>query len=105
MIGRPLASLTDDEKFVITTLYARHQVCRFAGLGPGAALSVADVQRLTPWPGSRPMGKARVSAALRSLTDHGLAIRTRPDVYRYRLDERGWVAWGGRESTPAGGGS
>jgi hypothetical protein len=105
MIDRPLASLTDDEKFVITTLYARYEVCRCVGVGPGTALSVADVQRLTPWPGSRPMGRARVSAALRSLMDDGLVIRTRPDVYRYRLDERGWVTWGGPEVTPAGGGS
>ncbi len=47
--------------------------------------------------GGRQLGRQRVSRALPSLTERGLAIRTRPDVYRYRLDAPAWLAWGGGE--------
>lgn len=55
---------------------------------------MGQVQQLTLWPGERLIGRARIAASLRSLAVHGLAVRTRPDVYRYRLRELVWVAWG-----------
>jgi hypothetical protein len=92
--------LTDDEKIVITVL--RDAVAR--GDGP---LTVDHVQRLTWWPtrtgAGRELGRQRVSRALRSLTVRGLAVRTRPDVNHYRLDEQAWMAWG-RGGDPACGG-
>ncbi len=98
---RPLVSLADDEKIVITVL--RDAVAR--GDGP---LTVDQVQRLTWWPtrtgAGRELGRHRVSRALRSLTVRGLAIRTRPDVNHYRLDEQAWLAWRGSEIRRVGAG-
>ncbi len=94
MSERPLVALPEDEKIVLTVL--RDAVAR--GERP---LTVLDVQRLTWWPtrtgGGRELGRQRVSRALRSLADRGLSIRSRPDVYRYRLDEAAWLEWGGSE--------
>ena len=94
MSDRPLAALPEDEKIVLTVL--RDAIARSE-----QPLTVLDVQRLTWWPtrtgGGRELGRQRVSRALRSLTERGLAIRTRPDVYRYRLNEPAWLAWGGGE--------
>ncbi len=92
MSDRPLAALSEDEKIVLTVL--RDAVAR--GEQP---LTVLEVQRMTWWPtrtgGGRELGRERVGRALRSLADRGLTIRTRPDVYRYRLDEPAWLEWGG----------
>ena len=101
MSDRPLVALGEDEKIVLTVL--RDAVAR--GAQP---LTVREVQRLTWWPtrtgGGRELGRQRVSRALRSLAERGLAGRTRPDVFRYRLDEPTWLEWGGSEIRRQGAG-
>lgn len=93
---RPLSTLSDDEKIVLTVLYdVAGDLHWIARVRAGDALTVEQIQELTHWPGERRIGRQRIAAALRSLAAHGLAIRTRRDVYRYRLNERVWVAWGG----------
>jgi hypothetical protein len=100
-----LAALTDDEKIILTALYDVACDRRlFARVRAGDALSVAELQELARWPGERTLGRQRVAAAARSLTAYSLATRTRTDVYRYRLDEAGWLAWGGRPVKRTGGG-
>ncbi len=101
MSDRPLAALPEDEKIVLTAL--RDAVARSE-----QPLTVLDVQRLTWWPSrtgvGREFGRRRGSRALRSLAERGLASRTRLDVYRYHLNERGWLAWGGGEIKRQGAG-
>ena len=101
MSDRPLAALPEDEKIVLTVL-------RDAIAGGAQPLTVREIQRLTWWPtrtgGGRELGRKRVSSALRSLAEAGLAVRTRPDVYRYRLEEAAWLAWGGSEIRRQGAG-
>ncbi len=101
MSDRPLVALPEDEKIVLTVL-------RDAVAGGAQPLTVCEVQRLTWWPTrtgvGRELGRQRVSRALRSLAERGLAVRTRSDVFRYRLDEPTWLAWGGSEIRRQGAG-
>ena len=69
---RPAVALPEDEKTVLTVL--RDAVAQRA-----QPLTVPKVQRLTWWPtrtgAGRELGRQRVSRALRSLPERGLAAR------------------------------